>query len=592
MSAPNLSRTENRRRWLKLGVFCVGVAVLAVAGYLVWEQTPDIVFLRARLGFHIALECLYVATVVGCVLGAPSFALALMRGPRRPLKTSRAARGLTLCVSLLFAFLIVELAAGIVRARRARASAVPVGGLHRTSSEKPVALPKAFDDPELPREFPERKGPDDVEIVMLGESSAAGIPYTFFDLSPGALVCWRLQEAIPGKHFFLRTIATSGDTLEGQHAKLASLRRRPDVVVIYCGHNEFAARLHDGRTLDYYHDADPPSFWVRAVDRIEAASPFCGLLRTSADICRIQIPPDSEYGNRTLVDSPLYTSAEYDALLADFRRRLDAIIVYVQSLGALPILLAPPANDAGFEPSRSYLPAETRHETRAAFARDVTAARLAERSDPTAAIATYRALIARFPGFAETHFRLARLLEHAGDYESAYGEYILARDHDGAPHRCPTVFQDAYHAVASSRGCPLIDGQAYFHAVGPHGLLDDHLFHDGMHPSLRGQVALARGILRVLHARRAFGWPADAPAPTLNCAATARRFKLGSWAWNKVCHWGIMFYDLMSPIRFDPTERRAKQDAFGKAADAIAAGRPAESVGLPNIGVPDESNPE
>jgi hypothetical protein len=52
-----------------------------------------------------------------------------------------------------------------------------------------------------------------------------------------------------------------------------------------------------------------------------------------------------------------------------------------------------------------------------------------------------------------------------------------------------------------------------------------------------------------------------------------------------------MFYDSTAPARFDPVERRAKQDAFGKAADRIDAGAAPESVGLPNIGVPTPEPP-
>jgi hypothetical protein len=112
-----------------------------------------------------------------------------------------------------------------------------------------------------------------------------------------------------------------------------------------------------------------------------------------------------------------------------------------------------------------------------------------------------------------------------------------------------------------------------------------------MHPSLRGIAALSQAVLRELHARRAFGWPEGSPEPTVDPAACARHFKLGPGAWNKLCHWGIMFYDAASPARYDPSERRAKQDAFGKAADKILAGTAPEAVGLPNVGVPEPAPP-
>ena len=564
-------------RVVRLGLLSFLVASTVVAGWLIVEATPRLFFIKARLGLLIGLEVAYGVTLIVCLASLLVLAWLRARGVRRPCE----ARGLALCLSLLFALALGEGASSIVRARRASASALPTGGFHSSLG----ALPGPVDEIALPKEFPDRKGANDVELVVLGESSAAGIPYSLFSMSPGAIIARRLQKEIPGKTFSLHILAESGDTLEGQHRKLANLSRRPDAILIYCGHNEFTARLSASRDLDYYLDAGEPTRWERFVGRVERLSPFCGLIRSAADACRVAIPPPA-HGHRELVDTPVHSRAEYDALLGDFRRRLGAIVTYAESIGALPILIAPPGNDADFEPSRSSLPPETPRAEREAFARAVETARRGESSDPEGSLQRYRALIDRHPGFAETHFRLARLLDRAGRWDEAYRNYVAARDLDGMPMRCPTAFQDVYHALANERHCPLIDGQASFHAAGRHGRLDDHLFHDGMHPSLLGQTVLAQAVLRVLHARRAFGWPEGSPSPVIDPAETARGFALGKYAWNKLCHWGIMFYDSTAPARYDPSERRAKQDAFGQAADKINAGQPPESVGLPNIGVP------
>jgi hypothetical protein len=153
--------------------------------------------------------------------------------------------------------------------------------------------------------------------------------------------------------------------------------------------------------------------------------------------------------------------------------------------------------------------------------------------------------------------------------------------------RCLTAFQDVYRDVAARYDCVFIDGQACFHAAGWHGLLDDRLFHDAMHPSLRGHLALAQAVLAALRSRQALGWPRTTPAPVLDPAEVADRYELGPAAWTKLCLWGVLSYDLTAPARFDVSERRAKQDAFGKAADKITAGAPPKAVGLPNIGVPE-----
>ena len=85
---------------------------------------------------------------------------------------------------------------------------------------------------------------------------------------------------------------------------------------------------------------------------------------------------------------------------------------YAERVGALPVLILPAANDAGFEPSRSFLPAATTRSERESFQQEFMAARRLETERPEPPVASaIGTLLARHPGFAETHYRLARLLE-------------------------------------------------------------------------------------------------------------------------------------------------------------------------------------
>ena len=162
----------------------------------------------------------------------------------------------------------------------------------------------------------------------------------------------------------------------------------------------------------------------------------------------------------------------------------------------------------------------------------------------------------------------------------------MARDLDGFPMRCLTSFQDALRQVAAQHKGILVDGQTLFHTIGPHGLLDDHLFIDAMHPALRGHVALAQGILDALAARRAFGWPSGTEPPRINLAECARHFGVRVTDWKPMCEGGFMFQHATASLRYDPTQRKAKMSAFAMAAQRLAKGEAPESVGLPNIGIP------
>jgi hypothetical protein len=193
--------------------------------------------------------------------------------------------------------------------------------------------------------------------------------------------------------------------------------------------------------------------------QIERSSPLCGLIAETAEKCQISIPPSSD-DTRELIDVPVYSVGEYATQLSEFKRRLEAMVSYTERIGALPILILPPANDAGYAPNRSFLPPSTPRGDRSEFEKEFRAAERTVDQELMASIQRFRDLLKSQPGFAETHYRPARLLERAGSTDEAYIHYVAARDLDGYPMRCPTAFQDAYREVAARHGRPFIDGQA------------------------------------------------------------------------------------------------------------------------------------
>jgi lysophospholipase L1-like esterase len=560
---------------------------LFLLGGFFWLNSwiPQSAYWKAGVIVLIGMEVLYVITAAAIIPAVLSLGALLFTRRRDRARRQKFARGLSLGVSLAFGLFLAEAASVFWRARVNRDTAVPAGGLRRDSELEGIDLGSVSASVvEGPTVFRDSGDETEIDIAVLGESSAEGVPYNRW-VSIGGILQWQLEKALPGRRVRLQNLATSGSTLAAQQSCLSWLSNRPEVLLIYCGHNEITARIEVNRDTHHYFDEQLPTAWTVITEQIEAISPVCGLIRDTAEKCRVAIPPPRN-GNRALIDVPAYTAIEFAALLVDFRRRLEAMVAFAEKIGAMPVLISPAGNDAGFEPNRSFLPAATPRYEREAIARDFMAARRKEASDPRGARSAYQALLARQPGFSEAHYRLAQLLEQGGDWELAYRHYREARDLDGYPMRCPTAFQSVYHEIADRHRCILVDSQSYFHAVGEHGLLDDHLFHDGMHPSLRGQIALAQAVLHELHARKAFGWPTNSPAPLIDPGECVRRFGIDAPAWQYICTWGILFYDLTYPTRYDSSRRIEKKGAFGQAFNRIEAGASPESVGLPNIGLP------
>ena len=342
---------------------------------------PEWVYWKSELIFLITIEIAYGTAACLSALGVVVLGTHILKARGRGKRRQWIARVLVLCISLLGGLALAEATcAGWVSWSR-RFTVVPVGGLEtREASRLSTRFAKPTSEISLRTDFADPPGDRDIDLVVLGESSAEGVPYQRW-VSIGKIVAWKLQQVIPDRPIRLHVLAMSGDTLERQHLTLSNLNRRPDLMVIYCGHNEFYSRLWWSRNIDHYVVDQRPSRFRVMIDKLEHHSSVCTLIREIADKCRIAIPPPADT-SRNLVDTPVYTAEEYRLLLTDFQNRLDEIVSHAERVGAMPILILPPANDADFEPNRSYLPPMTPQAERDAFERRFLAIRQREATDP------------------------------------------------------------------------------------------------------------------------------------------------------------------------------------------------------------------
>ena len=301
------------------------------------------------------------------------------------------------------------------------------------------------------------------------------------------------------------------------------------MLIIFAGHNEFQARF------PWDQDGDRPGgllpYVLELVMQDGLHSRLFQCVNEAFNKYRVMAPP--RMIKRQPIEPPIVRGAEAERVLDDFGRRIEAIVSWCERIGTVPVLVIPPSNESGYEPNRSTLPASVSPAERQSFLHDLMTARSSE-SDPAPAMALYRGLIARHPEFAETHFRLARLLERSGDYDEAAHDYRLALDLDGFPQRCPTPFQEVYRSTAARHGCILIDGPAELAPLTPHGILGDVLVNDGHHPALarsrrtgRGGPSRARfraGHSVGLRAHHPESISSSAPSISDSMTATGRRF--------------------------------------------------------------------
>ncbi len=541
-----------------------GLAALLVAGLLAADAWIPLfprepgrrlteLFLRSLLVVYmgaLVLIPLLLAGSVWLVIRASRY------GRRRPI----CARLALLCGSAGLAILGLELAA-----------AAWLAWNHRMPS-----LPTVF-PPTAPAE-------DELSLVVIGGSSAMGYLYDPI-VSVGQVVAWNLEHARPGRRVALDIRANLGKNLEDMHKGLVTLKRRPDALVVYSGHNEYLSRFETHRDAGY--SEAPEGNLLLQLYRMSLRSPFCLWVYETVRHHRLGGPPPA-INHHKLIDAPAFTPSEHLQIVMDFRRRLEAIVAYCEQIGAVPILIVPPGNESGFEPNRTVLPAQVSQAERQALTEQFRQARALEKDDPSSSQTLYRSLLDRQPDFAEAHFRLARLLEQEGEFEEAREHYIRARDLDGFPVRCRSDLAAIYHEVASRYNAILVDGPAILRTTSRHGILDDAAIHDAHHPTLASHLKLAQAVLDKLHQRAAFGLGVEgAPAPIVDPAECAAHFQIDARVWAAVCVKAGTYFKHLSTARYDPAERVAKQVRFEQAGSQIREGlRLPEQAGIPGIGQP------
>jgi hypothetical protein len=473
---------------------------------------------------------------------------------------SRAARYLILCGSCICGLSLAEVGA-----------AAWLAWLHRLPR-----LPVRFAGPARPA--------GEASIVVIGGSSALGVPYEHW-VSVGAIVGRELEQVLPERRFRVQVLAELGATLEGMHLKLSRLSQKPDVLIVYSGHNEFLARFTLANQVFYYDDERSAAYRSARLEHFTRVSPLLTLVRENLERQRVRVMPSRSLGALDrAVGRPVCEPADAARIVADFQQRLEAIVSDCERIGCLPVLIIPPGNDAA-DPTRSYVSASTRADVRHSLGLRIKTVRQLEKHDPAEAVDEYQQVIFEHPAYAHAHYRLARLLESGGLFSEANNHYILARDHDGLPLRCISALEAAYHIVAQRHAANvvLVDGPAVLRARSRHGILDDELFHDLVHPTLKGHVALAQAVLAGLKARRAFGWPAATPAPTLSPNRCAVQFGIDAAAWALVYQRSAAQYEMLAFLTVDPSERIERRDRLRRTANQIRAGVPLEALTIPGI---------
>ena len=351
------------------------------------------------------------------------------------------------------------------------------------------------------QQFAATKPDDGFRIFVLGGSSAQGFPWG------GELAFTRLLGAALQESFPDRTVESvnAAAMSYGSHrlrilaAELAGYR--PDLFIVYGGHNEFVERRFYERILE----RPAPLVGLRAVlYRSRLFSLMSDLLEPAPDAID---PADSQAkstGELLGLDvqreySVDVAAAERDEVETHFAENIRAIVKLARGAGAQVVLCTVPSNIQGWIPNQSLFDDGMSFEGRQAVLRVLkeSAASL-EAGKADTALASAEQAVGISPNYAEAHFLLGRALETLGRTDDAREAFARARDLDAQPARASSELNEILRNVAAQEGTVLLDLDAAFAEASPGGLVGFNLLEDYVHPKPEGHRLIARELWRVI----------------------------------------------------------------------------------------------
>ncbi len=332
--------------------------------------------------------------------------------------------------------------------------------------------------PELkPNIMRKEKTPSVFRVVCLGESSMFGVPYQMTANIPG-LLRKQLRHLFPGREIEVINMgasAVNSNVLADLVPEVATLK--PDVVLLYCGHNEF-----------YGPDAFGASFLEKhfpALTRLKYHLRDLRLVRLFQRFLHRKLAEKSASTEQNLMQevsagAHVYPgSADEARVFAMTERNLESIISQCRE-DHIPLIVSDVSSNLMFPP----------------FAFDTLSGYSGVSSafhnrDYRACFDLARTLLLSDSTNAFLHYWCGRASLELGMKSLAEWHLQRADDYDLLRFRAPGRTNQTITRVCRRENVPFVSTDSLFRANSPDGIPGPGLFWEHVHPTLRGYYMIA-----------------------------------------------------------------------------------------------------
>lgn len=341
--------------------------------------------------------------------------------------------------------------------------------------------------------FLAQKPADSLRIVIMGESTAAGFPYGRFG-SPAGMLQQRLKPLYPEKNIEIINVAmaaiNSYTLRDFSHDVLAI---KPDIVLVYAGHNEYLGVMGVGSTL-----AARSSRWQTLSYIALRRSHLFQLF--DAAVAGLRTGTSSAPGkDRTLMaqvaankNIPL-DSPEYRQGLRQFEQNMQDILTTFAKAHVPVILGSLASNERDQAPFASVERGDSR------IAEAVTEARrLVATGDAYSAGQLLQTALKAHDKSADLHFELGKSLLALGDEDRARQAFLQAKDLDLLRFRAPEAINEIIKKLAGQPGVMLADVQDQLRHQSQYQVIGSRMMLEHLHPTSEGYFWLTEAFYQTL----------------------------------------------------------------------------------------------
>jgi len=350
-----------------------------------------------------------------------------------------------------------------------------------------------------PAEFNIKKPQTTKRVFSLGGSTTQGEPYG----PPTAFTAWlgiSLELIDPGTKW---EMINCGGLSYASYRVLPILREvleyAPDLVVVYCGQNEFL----EARELAGWRQTPPivilfasQLYQLRFVQMLASIVRPTSATRSENRTTRLQREVDALLDTQGGLEKYHRDSLDKSAVVASFRWNLQQMVEACKKRNVPLILVVPTVNLRDCPPFKIEADPHLSDQARQKI-ESLWRSAQSEIQKPEPAIESMKSILAIDPQHAGAHYFLGQHAIADQDWESARQHLIVAKDYDVCPLRAISEIQQVVRDIAIEHRVSVLDADQLFRSKSPNGLVGRTWLIDHVHPNIEGHQLLGEALVEL-----------------------------------------------------------------------------------------------